>query len=324
MFSSTSLITSSRLLRASKVVRNRARNTCYPSGASSIQSHQHEHRVQYVSRAHPRPVPEFPVGQALQMVMDGIEERKVNRAKKWDRNAPKRQSKGLKDDGPFRNQDETVELAINLNIDPRRPGQALRGAMVLPHGTGKQIKCLVLTNDESVSEQAKEQGHEAGGGNVLEKIISGDIPLDSFQRALCTKDILPDVQKKAARLLGSRGLMPNPKTNTVFDEGSALLETLKEQSNTITYRTESSGILHFPIGKGSFKNEQLLENLQAICQTVQDVKPENFGKGKKKKKMGKNVKYWLRAHLSSTQGKGVRMDLRTVDPTSPFFMKDPE
>ena len=100
MFSSTSLITSSRLLRASKVVRNRARNTCYPSGASSIQSHQHEHRVQYVSRAHPRPVPEFPVGQALQMVMDGIEERKVNRAKKWDRNAPKRQSKGLKDDGP--------------------------------------------------------------------------------------------------------------------------------------------------------------------------------------------------------------------------------
>ena len=118
--------------------------------------------------------------------------------------------------------------------------------------------------------------------------------------------------------------MPNPKTNTVFDDSETLLDTLQEQSSTITYRTEQNGILHFSVGKGSFGSQQLLDNLQTICQTVQNIKPENYGKGKKKKKMGKNVKYWLRAHLSSTQGKGVRMDLRTVDPTSAFFMKDPE
>lgn len=276
-----------------------------------------------MSRAHPHPVPEFAVNEAMQKVLGEIEERKVKRAEKWERNAPKRQAKGLKDNGPYRNQDETVELAINLNLDPRRQGQALRGSLVLPHGTGKTISCLIFTKDGEVAEKAAAAGHEAGGEVLLEKLVAGEVPLDTFQRALCTKDILSDVQKRAARLLGPRGLMPNPKTNTVFDEGSVLLEKLEEQSNTITYRTESGGIMHFPVGKGSFGSKQLLDNLQAICQTVQDIKPENYGKTKKKK-MGKNVKYWLRAHLTSTQGKGIRMDLRTIDPTSPFFMKDPE
>lgn len=288
------------------------------------QLHQFEYRAQYVSRAHPRPVSEHPVNDAIKIVLEGIEGRKENRVKKWERNAPKRQAKGLKDDGPYRNQDETVELALNLNLDPRRPGQALRGSLLLPHGTGKQIVCLVLTRDSDVAEKAKSQGHHAGGDEMVERILSGDISLDTFQRALCTKDILSDVQKKAARLLGPRGLMPNAKTNTVFDDGATLLDTLQEQSNTITYRTESSGIVHFPIGKGSFEKEKLLDNMQAICQTMQDLKPESYGRGKKKKKVGKNAKYWLRAHLTSTQGKGIRMDLRTVDPTSPFFMKDPE
>jgi large subunit ribosomal protein L1 len=217
-----------------------------------------------------------------------------------------------------------VELAINLNVDPRRPGQALRGSLRLPHGTGKTIQCLVFTNDEDVAQRAIAQGHEAGGESLLERVANGEVSLDLFQRALATKDLLPQVQKQLARLLGPRGLMPNPKTNTIFENAGDLWETLQEQSNTITYRSESNGIMHFNIGKGSFEPNALLENLQAVCQTVQDVKPESYGKGKKKKKMGKNVKYWLRAHLSSTQGPGLRMDLRTVDPTSPFFMKEPE
>jgi large subunit ribosomal protein L1 len=217
-----------------------------------------------------------------------------------------------------------VEVAINLNLDPRRPGQALRGSLKLPHGTGKTVSCLVFTNNPTIAEQAKASGHMAGGDDLVEQILSGSVPLENYQRALCTKEVLSTVQKQLARLLGPRGLMPNPKTNTVFDTGDVLLETLQDQSNTVTYRTESSGILHFAIGKASFEPQQLLDNLQAICQTVQNVKPESYGKGKKKKSMGKNVRYWLRAHLTSTQGKGVRMDMRTVDPTSPFFMKEPE
>lgn len=291
----------------------------------------------YVSRAHPKPIPEFSVPVGLQMVLDGVEERKKHRAEKWERNKDKRRSKGTEDVGEYRNQNETVEVAINLNVDPRRPGQALRGSVVLPHGTGKTVSCLVFTSDPATIEEAKSKGHEAGGEELVDKIIAGESSIDQYQRALATKETLPLVQKQLARLLGPRGLMPNAKTNTVFDEGNTLLDALKEQSSTVTYRTESGGIIHFPIGKGDFTPEQLTENLQAVCQEVQEVKPEQYGRGKKKKNKGggagtkgnskkqNKVKYWLKAHLTATQGKGsVRLDLRTVDPSSPFFMKEPE
>lgn len=220
--------------------------------------------------------------------------------------------------------DETIEVAINLNLDPRRPGQALRGSLRLPHGTGKTVQCLVFSSDADLIQKAKAQGHLAGGEDLVEQIKAGEVGLDQYSRALATQEFMGSIQKSLARLLGPRGLMPNPKTNTIFESPSELWTNLQEQSSTITFRTESNGILQFPVGKASFDSTHLLENLQAICQTVQEVKPENYGKGKKKKSVGKNVKYWLKASLSSTQGKGVRMDLRTVDPTSPFFMKEPE
>lgn len=284
------------------------------------------------------PIPEFSVPTGLQMVLDGVEERKNLRAAKWERNKEKRRSKGIEDAGEYRNQNETIDFAVNLNVDPRRPGQALRGSVVLPHGTGKTVSCIVFTSDASTIEEAKTQGHEAGGEELIDRILAGEASVDSYQRALATKESLPLVQKQLARLLGPRGLMPNIKTNTVFDEGKVLLEALREQSSTITYRTEAGGIVHFPIGKGDFTPKQLTENLQVICQAVQDAKPEQYGRGKKpknkgggagtkgnSKKQSKNVKYWLKAHLTSTQGKGsVRLDLRTVDPASPFFMKEPE
>ncbi len=219
-----------------------------------------------------------------------------------------------------------------MNVDPRRQGQALRGSLILPHGTGKSVSCLVFSSHPDVIQKAQEAGHKAGGEELIDQILQGTQPLDAYQRALATKEVLPQVQKQLARLLGPRGLMPNPKTNTIFDDGDTLLQSLTEQANTITYRTDASGILHFVLGKGSFSSEKLLDNLQIICQTVQDIKPESYGKGKKKKSSGggkaktsKNVKYWLRAHLTATQGNGsIRMDLRSVDPTSPFFMKIPE
>ena len=227
--------------------------------------------------------------------------------------------------------DETIELAINLNLDPRRPGQALRGSLRLPHGTGKSVQCLVFSSDANVIAKATSQGHLAGGDDLIQQISTGQVALDNYARALATQEWISPVQKSLARVLGPRGLMPNPKTNTVFETPDELWETLQEQSSTITYRTDANGILHFAVGKASFDASQLLENVQAICQTVQDVKPEQLGKGKKKKGgsssssgQGKNVKYWLRASVSSTQGKGIRTDLRTVDPTSPFFMREPE
>jgi large subunit ribosomal protein L1 len=200
--------------------------------------------------------------------------------------------------------------------------------MTLPHGTGKSVACLVFSSDPMVIQAAQEAGHKAGGQEFIDGILEGTESLDTYQRAMATKDVLPQLQKKLARLLGPRGLMPNLKDNTLFDDGDALLQSLIKVANTITYRTDANGILHFVLGKGSFSSEQLLDNFQTICKTVQDIKPETFGKGKKKKsnkKASKNVKYWLRAHLTATQSTGsVRMDLRSVDPTSPFFMKEPE
>ena len=230
----------------------------------------------------------------------------------------------VQDDGLYRNQDETVELAVNLNLDPRKPGQSLRGSVALPNGTGKQIHCAVFTNDEALAKSCIENGAVyAGGENLVDKIVSGEVGLESFQRTLATKEIMGTVSRQLARMLGPRGLMPSPKLSTVFDSSDELLLSLQEQSKNVTYRTEASGIVHVPVGKGSFTSEQLLENIQSFCETLQSVKPEFYGKGKKSsKKMGKNVKYFLRAHLSSTQGKGIRVDLRTVDPSSPFFMGD--
>eukprot|EP00529_Nitzschia_sp_RCC80_P025797 CAMPEP_0113486558 /NCGR_PEP_ID=MMETSP0014_2-20120614/25058_1 /TAXON_ID=2857 /ORGANISM="Nitzschia sp." /LENGTH=343 /DNA_ID=CAMNT_0000380233 /DNA_START=727 /DNA_END=1754 /DNA_ORIENTATION=- /assembly_acc=CAM_ASM_000159 len=265
----------------------------------------------YVSRAHPKPITEFPIAQALDMILDGVEERKEKRAARWEkRKAAGKNVTPATGEGEYRNLDETIEMAINLNVDPRKPGQAIRGSLVLPHGTGKkQVKCLVFTNDGDLAQKAaggsstvtpsgistsSDGSITAGGDSLIEQILAGEIAVDDFERALCTKDVLPQLQKQLARLLGPRGLMPNVKTNTVFDNTSAtaaaagedggdlLLRTLREQSSTVTYRTDPNGILHFVVGKGSFEPQRLLENIQAVCQTVQDVKPESYGKGKKK------------------------------------------
>ena len=217
-------------------------------------------------------------------------------------------------------------MAVNLNLDPRKPGQSLRGSLALPNGTGKQIHCAVFTNNEELAAACIRNGAVyAGGEDLVDKILSGDIALESFQRTLATQDIMGTLSRQLARLLGPRGLMPSPKLSTVFNSSEDLLASLQQQSKNVTYRTEASGIVHVPIGKGSFTSDQLLENIQSFCETLQSVKPEFYGKGKKSsKKMGKNVKYFLKAHLSSTQGTGIRVDLRTVDPSSPFFMGNPE
>lgn len=303
------------------------------------------------SRAHPKPIPEHTVGQAVQMLLNGVEERKIKRAEKWERNASKRAEKGItvsasdvyvkhteslnapscthhyslynQDDGPYRNQDETIELALNLNIDPRKPGQALRGALSLPHGSGKTVRVVVFTRDAQAQQECLEKGAlYAGGEEVVNQILEGSIPLD-FDRALATPDMQAILGQKLARMLGPRGLMPNAKVGTLVSSPVKLVDSLKEQlAGQVQYRTDKSGIIHLGIGKGSFGPEKLLDNLRSTFNEIYEIKPESFGKGKKKSSSSKNAKYFLKAHLTSTQGKSVRLDLRTVDPTSVFFMGD--
>lgn len=301
----------------------------------------------YVSRAHPpSSIPTSPITEAIMSILNGVEQRKINRENRWLKGAEKRTAKGIKvsslmlislfqlvqisnlfklskqDDGPYRNQDETIEMALNLNLDPRKPGQALRGSVPLPHGTGKKVSILVFISDddtESISKAKAAGAINIGGQSLIESIQSGDLALN-FDRALATPDMMPSLSK-IARLLGPKGLMPNAKVNAIHPSDK-IAEAVKAQAaGMVQYRTDKNGIIHAGIGKGSFKPEQLQENIREFMNTIHSVKPESYGKGKKKgnKKGGgssgsKNVKYYLKAHLTSSQGKGsVNIDLRTVD-----------
>ena len=236
-----------------------------------------------------------------------------------------------KEDGPYRNQDETIELALNLNLDPRKPGQAVRGALSLPNGTGKQVNVVVFTSDDGKDtiQAAKDAGATyAGGASLIESIQNGDIPVN-FDRALATPDMMPQLSK-IARILGPRGLMPNAKLDTI-QPAAKIADAVKAQAaGMLQYRTDKNGIVHVGVGRGSFSEEKLAENIREFMTAIQAVKPESYGKGKKKsggpgkgKSAGakKDAKYYLKAYLTSTQGKGsVNIDIRTLDPTSTFFM----
>lgn len=164
----------------------------------------------------------------------------------------------------------------------------------------------------------------AGGASLVEAIQSGETPLTSFQRTLATPEAMRRLGA-VARLLGPRGLMPNPKLGTIVPPDE-LLEALQQQmSGMSNYRTDKEGIVHVGLGRGSFGPEKLLDNVRAMMNEIQGIRPESFGKGKKgQKKVSKGTKYFLKAHLSATQGRGsVLVDLRTIDPTSAFFMTDP-
>ncbi|CAB9508593.1 protein L1 [Seminavis robusta] len=299
----------------------------------------------YNTRAHPQAPPVHTIPQALQEVLEEIKARETKRHKKWKQRAKylekKKEEEEDDDDStattaappvpPYRPQDYTVDLTLNLNVDPRKQGQALRGSLELPHGTGKKIAVVVFTSNETLAEKAKAMGAlHVGAEDLMEKIASGEIAVDSFQRSLATSEVLPDLSKKLARVLGPRGLMPNPKVGTVAAEDN-LLELLESQlaGKEVQYRTEKEGIVHLPVGKGSFGIDPLLENTGAIMKKVYEIKPESYGKPKKKKaggggkkKAGSAETYVISAFVSSTFGKGYKIDLRTLDPSSAFFLSE--
>eukprot|EP00581_Thalassiosira_minuscula_P010281 CAMPEP_0183711362 /NCGR_PEP_ID=MMETSP0737-20130205/6884_1 /TAXON_ID=385413 /ORGANISM="Thalassiosira miniscula, Strain CCMP1093" /LENGTH=344 /DNA_ID=CAMNT_0025939855 /DNA_START=148 /DNA_END=1182 /DNA_ORIENTATION=- len=304
----------------------------------------------YISRAHPEftVIPSYPVGEAVQTVIDGMGERHLRRAERWEKNKENRveqraaylASRGnaahptpdqVRSDAAssaYRRMDETVELAVQLNLDPRKPGQSLRGSLALPHGNGKTFAVAVFTEDMELAQRALEAGAAvAGGASLIESIQNGNTSLSSFQRTLATKDVMPSLSS-VARLLGPRGLMPNPKLGTILDgPPEDVLDALsKQMSGMSTYRTDREGIVRLGIGKGSFGPDKLLDNIRETMNELQAIKPETFGKGRKgQKKVAKGTKYYLKAHLSSTQSKGsVMLDLRTIDPTSSFFMSEPQ
>jgi len=188
--------------------------------------------------------------------------------------------------------DETVELHVRLGIDPKQSAQIVRSSVVLPHGTGKSVRICVLTRGEKAKEAEAAGADVVGADDVVEKITKGWMEFDVL---IATPDMMKDIAK-LGKVLGPRGLMPNPKTGTVTNEiAQAVTDTKKGR---VEFRNDDYGIVHTIIGKKSFSKQQLLENATALMDVVVKMKPAQ-AKGE----------YLRSVTLSSTMGPGI-----TVDP----------
>jgi large subunit ribosomal protein L1 len=191
--------------------------------------------------------------------------------------------------------DETVELALRLGVDPKHADQMVRGTVVLPHGTGKSVRVLVFASGEKIKE-AEDAGADYVGGEDMAKKIEGGW-LD-FEAVVSTPDMMK-VVGRLGRVLGPRGLMPNPKAGTVSFDVARAVEEIK--AGKVEFRVDKAGIVHAPVGKLSFPAESLTANAQALIQAVLKAKPA-ASKGK----------YVKNIALSSTMGPGIKVDEATA------------
>ena len=188
--------------------------------------------------------------------------------------------------------DETVEVAYRLGVDPKKADQQIRGAFVLPHGTGKTQKVLVFAKGEKAKEAEAAGADYVGDADYINKINQGWF---DFDVVVATPDMMAEVGK-LGRVLGPKGLMPNPKTGTVTFEVEKAVKDIK--AGKVEYRVDKAGNVHVPIGKVSFDNEKLIENFEAITETIIKAKPQ-ASKGT----------YMKNVAISSTMGPGIRVDV---------------
>lgn len=191
--------------------------------------------------------------------------------------------------------DETVDVAVRLGVDPRKADQMVRGAVVLPNGLGKVLRVAVFAKGEKAQEATAAGADFVGGDDLVEKIKEGWFDFDT---AIATPDMMGTVGK-IGKLLGPRGLMPNPKVGTVtFDVERAVSEA---KSGKVEYRVEKAGIVHAPVGKVSFEVDKLAGNILALMDALMKAKPQT-SKGTYMKKIS----------LSSTMGPGINLDVPAV------------
>jgi large subunit ribosomal protein L1 len=191
--------------------------------------------------------------------------------------------------------DETVEVAMNLGVDPRHADQMVRGVVNLPNGTGKTVRVAVFARGDK-AEEAKKAGADIVGAEDLVEIITGG--KIEFDRCIATPDMMPLVGR-LGKVLGPRNLMPNPKVGTVTPDVASAVKAAK--GGAVEFRVEKAGILQAGVGKASFTDEALLENIKAFADAVQKAKPA-----------GAKGTYVKRVSVSSTMGPGVYVDPASV------------
>ena len=188
--------------------------------------------------------------------------------------------------------DETVEIAMNLGVDSRHADQMVRGTVSLPHGTGKSLRVAVFAKDAK-AEEAKEAGADLVGADDLAELIQrGEI---DFDRCIATPDMMA-VVGKLGKILGPKGMMPNPKLGTVTPDVKSAIQAAK--AGQIEFRVEKQGIVHAGVGKASFSEEELQENVTAFVDAIVKAKPS-----------GVKGTYLKKASISSTLGPGVKLDI---------------
>lgn len=191
--------------------------------------------------------------------------------------------------------DETVELAVNLGVDPRHADQMVRGAIQLPNGTGKSVRVAVFARGDKAEEATAAGADVVGAEELAEQIQKGDMP---FERVIASPDMMA-VVGRLGKVLGPRGMMPNPKLGTVTPNVAEAVKAAK--GGQVEFRVEKAGIVHAGIGKASFTEDALVENARTLTDALLKAKPS-----------GAKGQYVKRVALSSTMGPGIRVDLADI------------
>lgn len=200
--------------------------------------------------------------------------------------------KMIKECASERKFDETVDIAMNLGIDPKHADQQVRGMVSLPNGTGATVRVAVFAKDAKADEAKAAGADIVGAEDLMEKIKGGEM---DFDRCIATPDMMPLVGQ-LGQILGPKGMMPNPKLGTVTPDVKKAVEDAK--GGALEYRAEKSGIVHAGVGKASFSEKDLIENVQAFIDTIQKARPS-----------GAKGTFVKKVTLSSTMGPGIKIDL---------------
>jgi large subunit ribosomal protein L1 len=227
--------------------------------------------------------------------MHGKKYRSVAEKVKNDANYSVADAISFLQENPTANFDETFEMAFRMGVDPSKSDQAIRSTVALPHGTGKDVRVIVFATGDAANAAREAGAAEVGFEDLIEKVQGGWMDFDA---AVATPDAMKEV-RKVARILGPRGLMPNPKTGTVTDDTAAAVAQLK--AGRVEFRMDRNANIMVPFGKRSFTGDALAENAQALVDAIHGARPAS-AKGT----------YIKRATISSTMGPGLRVSLKEV------------